>query len=123
VRIPALLPQIGLPDPPAAGATTPIQLGTPLDVQTSMTLHVPVGTEIQTPVATAVTRDYASFSSKYTGSQNEVVATRRITFVKREIPADRAQDYNAFLHAVQNDVAQRIVLMPNAKVENGKIGR
>jgi hypothetical protein len=120
VRIPALLPQIGLPDPPAAGATAPIQLGTPLDVQTSMTLHVPAGTEIQTPVGTAVTRDYASFISKYTGSKDEVVATRQIRFVKREIPADRAQDYNAFLHAVQNDAAQRIVLMPKPKAEDTK---
>jgi len=120
VRIPALLPQIGLPDPPAAGATVPIQLGTPLDVQTSMTLHVPAGTEIQTPVATAVTRDYASFSSKYAGSTDEVVATRQIKFIKREIPADRAFDYNAFLHAVQSDAAQRIVLIPNAKAEGTK---
>lgn len=120
VRIPALLPQIGLPDAPPAGATTPIQLGTPLDVQTTMTLHVPAGTEIQTPAATSVTRDYASFTSKYSGSQNTVVASRHVSFVKREIPGDRASDYNAFLHAVQNDAAQRIVLMPNAKTENGK---
>jgi hypothetical protein len=115
VRIPALLPQIGLPDPPMAGATTPIRLGTPLDVQTSMTLHVPEGTQIQTPVATAVTREYASFTSKYAGSQNEVVATRHISFVKREIPADRAADYNAFLHAVQSDAAQRIVLLQESE--------
>jgi hypothetical protein len=112
VRIPALLPQIGLPDPAAAGASTPIQLGTPLDVQTTMTLHVPVGTEIQTPAATSVARDYASFTSKYSGSQNTVVASRHIVFLKREIPGDRAADYNAFLRAVQSDAAQRIVLMP-----------
>ena len=120
VRLPALLPQIGLPDPPAIGATGPIQLGTPLDVQTSMTLHVPAGTQIQTPVATSVTRDYASFTSKYTGSKDEIVASRQIRFVKRELPSDRATDYNAFLHAVQNDAAQRIVLLPAAKLENKK---
>ena len=120
VRIPALLPQIGLPDPPAPGATTPILLGTPLDVQTTMTLHVPPGTEIQTPVATNVSRDYAGFSSKYSGSQNSIVASRQIKFVKREIPADRAVDYNAFLHAVQSDSAQRIVLIAKAKTEDGK---
>jgi uncharacterized protein DUF3857 len=117
VRIPALLPQIGLPDPPAAGATAPIELGTPLDVQTSMTLHVPQGTAIQTPAATAVTRDYASFSSKYAGLQNTVVASRHIAFLKRELPSDRAADYNAFSHAVQSDSAQRIVLMPKPKAE------
>lgn len=117
VRIPALLPQIGLPDPPAAGATMPIELGTPLDVQTAMTLHVPQGTAIQTPAATTVARDYASFSSKYSGSQNTVVASRHITFLKSQLPSDRAADYNAFLHAVQNDSAQRIVLLPQPKAE------
>ena len=117
VRIPALLPQIGLPDAPAAGATAPIELGTPLDVQTSMTLHVPQGTAIQTPAATAVTRDYASFSSKYAGVQNTVVASRHIVFLKRELPSDRAADYNAFAHAVQSDSAQHIVLMPKPKAE------
>lgn len=120
VRIPALLPQIGLPDPPALGTKAPIQLGTPLDVQTSMTLHVPAGTEIQTPVATSVTRDYASFASKYTGSKDEVVATRQIRFLKREIAADRATDYNAFLHAVVSDAAQRIVMVPKASADSGK---
>jgi hypothetical protein len=120
VRIPALLPQIGLPDPPAPGARKPIELGTPLDVQTTMTLRVPAGTEIQTPVATSVTRDYASFSSKYSGSQNSIVASRHINFAKREIPADRSADYDAFLRAVQNDAAQRIVLMPKEKIESGK---
>jgi Domain of Unknown Function with PDB structure (DUF3857) len=117
VRIPALLPQIGLPDAPAAGATTPIELGTPLDVQTTMTLHVPQGTAIQTPAATTVTRDYASFSSKYAGSQNTVVASRHITFLKKELSSDRAADYSAFLHAVQSDSAQRIVLMPKPQAE------
>jgi hypothetical protein len=112
VRIPALLPQIGLPDPPAGGAATPIHLGNPLDVQTSMTLHVPARTEIQTPVATTVSRDYATFVSKYSASQNTVMATRHITFLKSQIPGDRANDYNAFLHAVQNDAGQRIVLVP-----------
>jgi hypothetical protein len=32
--------------------------------------------------------------------------------VKREIPSMRAGDYNAFLHAVQNDQAQMLVLLP-----------
>jgi len=62
-----------------------------------------------------VTRDYASFSSKYSGSKDEVVAIRQVKFVKREIAADRLTDYNAFLRAVQNDAAQRIVLVPTAK--------
>jgi hypothetical protein len=115
VRIPALLPQIGLPDAPGAVATgkdaSRIELGTPLDVQTTMTLHLPAGTTVQTPAGTTVVRDYATFASKYSATQNTVTASRRVNFLKREIPGDRSADYNAFLHAVQNDQAQAFTLV------------
>jgi len=111
VRIPALLPQIALPDAPGKDAGK-IELGTPLDVQTSLTLKLPAGTTVQTPAATSVARDYATFSSKYDGHLNTVSVSRHVNFVKREIPAERAADYNAFLRAVQNDQAQVIVLSP-----------
>jgi hypothetical protein len=118
VRIPALLPQIALPDAPGK---TPgkIELGTPLDVQTSLTLKLPEGTTVQTPAATSVARDYATFASKYDGHLNTVTVSRHIDFLKREIPSERAADYNAFLRAVQNDQAQVIVLSPlEAGTEN-----
>jgi hypothetical protein len=115
VRIPALLPQIGLPDLPAQaqtdGAAPKIALGTPLDVQTSMTLRLPEGTTAQTPAGTAVARDYATYTSKYSSSLNTVVATRKIDFLKHEIPAERATDYTAFSRAVQNDQGQRLILV------------
>jgi hypothetical protein len=111
VRIPALLPQIALPDVPGKDAQK-IELGTPLDVQTSLTLKLPEGTTVQTPAATSVTRDYATFASKYDGHLNTVNVSRHINFVKREIPAERAPDYTTFLRAVQNDQAQMLVLLP-----------
>jgi len=111
VRIPALLPQIALPDLPGKTAGM-IELGTPLDVQTSLKLTLPVGTTVQTPAATSVARDYATFASKYDGHLNTVTASRHINFLKREIPTERVGDYNAFLRAVQNDQAQVIVLSP-----------
>jgi len=120
VRIPALLPQIGLPDlptPSAQGKTaSKIDLGTPLNVQTSMTLQLPAGTTVQTPAGSSVARDYATYSSKYSSSMNTVVASRQIDFLKREIPGDRATDYVAFSHVVQNDQAQRFVLVPSEKL-------
>jgi len=116
VRIPALLPQIGLPDPPArqaAGeAAKVIELGMPLDVDTQMTLKLPAGTVVQTPVGTSVERDYAKFSSKYSTAENTVTASRRVNFLMREIPGDRAMDYTAFVHAVQSDQVQNITLVP-----------
>jgi hypothetical protein len=111
VRIPALLPQISLPDLPGKEAAK-IELGTPLDVQTSLTLKLPEGTTVQTPAGTSVTRDYATFASKYDAHLNTVDVSRHINFLKRDIPADRTSDYNAFLRAVQNDQAQLLVLLP-----------
>ena len=121
VRIPALLPQIGMPDlppPQATGRLAPkIELGTPLDVQTSMTLKLPEGTTVQTPASTSVTRDYATYASKYSSSGNTVVASRRVDFLKREILGDRALDYNTFMHTVQNDQTQRLILVPPRTLE------
>jgi hypothetical protein len=114
VRIPALLPQLGLPDPPAkpaaGSATAPIELGTPLEVETKMTLHLPPGTSANAPAGTSVERDYAAYASQYSANGTTVTATRRIKFVLREIPAALAADYNAFLRAVQTDETQDFTL-------------
>lgn len=115
VRIPALLPQVAMPDPPVKspnGAANTLDLGTPLEVETQLSLRLPPGTTVQTPPATGVTRDYATYSSKYSATQNTLTATRRVRFIQRELPADRAPDYNAFLRAVQNDQAQLFTLFP-----------
>ncbi len=126
VRIPALLPQIGLPDLPkkaADGDAAPkIELGTPLDVETQMTLKLPAGTKAVVPPGTAVNRDYARFSSKYGVVGETVTASRRVNFLLREIDGTRGMDYNAFVRAVQNDQAGMIVLEreAEAKVEEKK---
>jgi hypothetical protein len=114
VRIPALLPQLGLPDSvakTASGATTStLELGTPLDVETHLTLRLPPGTTALTPTGTSVVRDYATFASKYQGIAGTVTASRHLNFLLRQIPADRAADYNAFVRAVQSDEAQEFTL-------------
>jgi len=114
VSIPALLPQLGLPDPPAKPApgsiTSPIELGTPLEVETHMSLHLPPGTAVSVPTGTSVHRDYATFASQYSAKDLTVTASRHINFLLRQIPAERFADYNAFLRAVQNDQAQDFTL-------------
>jgi len=114
VRIPALLPQLGLPDPPAkpeaGAASSPIDLGTPLEVETHMTLHLPPGTTTTAPTGTSVQRDYATFASQYSAKGLTVTASRHINFLLRQVPADRATDYNAFLRAVLNDESQDLTL-------------
>jgi hypothetical protein len=110
LRVPALLPLLGLPDPPgkppAAGAPPPIDLGTPLDVEVNATLHLPAGTTAHIPTGTSVQRDFATFTSQYSAKDATISASRHLNFILKQIPADRAADYNAFLRAVQNDESQ-----------------
>jgi hypothetical protein len=114
LRIPALLPLLGLPDPPAklpAGAPpSPIELGTPLDVEINATLRLPAGTIVQIPTGTSVARDFAVYTSEYAAKEAAVTASRHLNFILKEIPADRTSDYNAFLRAVQNDESQVFTL-------------
>jgi hypothetical protein len=108
------LPQLGLPDLPAktssATATSAIDLGIPLDVETHLALQLPVGTVARTPTGTTVRRDYATFASKYEASGGTVTASRHLNFLLRELSANRAADYNTFVHAVQGDEGQRFTL-------------
>ncbi len=120
LRIPALLPQIGVPDPqvkPGANKEAgKIELGTPLNVDTRVTIHLPAGTTAQTPPGSSVTRDYATFASKYSAHLNGLTASRRIDFLSRELPADRLADYTAFFRAAQNDQAQFFTLIAPASL-------
>ncbi|HYL63673.1 MAG TPA: DUF3857 domain-containing protein [Candidatus Methylomirabilis sp.] len=114
VLIPALLPLLGLPDPPQkskpGSPPKPIELGTPLDVEVTATVQLPVGTTAQIPAGTSVAHDFATYSSQYSANGTTITAARHINFILREIPADRAFDYAAFLRTVQNDESQVFTL-------------
>jgi hypothetical protein len=114
VRIPAVLPLVGLPDPPAktapGAAASPIDLGTPLDVEAHFTLDLPSGTSATAPTGTSVQRDYATFSSSYSAQAATITGSRHTKFLLREVLATRAADYNAFRRAVRNDETQDFTL-------------
>src|SRR5260370_20567597 len=69
VRIPALLPQLGLPDPPAKPppptATSAVELRPPLEPETHLTLRLSPGTTVAPPTGTSIQRDYATFAPHY----------------------------------------------------------
>jgi len=117
-RIPALLPAPGLPDPTPASrkdstitaAKKSIDLGTPLEIDLDATVKLPEGSSAQAPIGTSVERDYATFSSTYSAQGSVLHAARKLRFILREIPATRAGDLNAFLHAVQADQTQLFTL-------------
>lgn len=110
VRIPALLPLVGLPElpaRPAAGASAPpIELGTPLDIEARATLRLPPRILAHAPAGTSVRRDYAVYTSSYAAQGPTLRAARRVRFLLRQIPAARIADYSAFTRAVQNDESQ-----------------
>jgi hypothetical protein len=117
VRIPAILPLPGLPDAPAAAeseAKKPIELGTPLAIDLEATIELPAGAIAQAPIGTSVTRDYATFTSKYSVQGNTLHATRSLHFIASELPATRAMDFTAFLHAVQADQTQLFTVQGSA---------
>ncbi len=122
VRIPALLPQVGLPEGPAKpernnSSISAVDLGTPLDVDTRATLRLPPGTSAHAPTGTSVERDYATFSSQYEVHDLTLTASRQVRFLLREVPAPRVADYKAFMHAVQNDEGQDFTL---ERADNGE---
>jgi len=114
VRIPALLPQLAVPDLPEkaadGAAALPIDLGTPLDVDTRVTLRLPPGTSVEVPTGTVVDRDYATFVSRYNTQSGVITASRHINFLHRQVPAGQSADYAAFLHAVHTDQTQHFTL-------------
>jgi len=114
VHIPALLPQLGLPDPPAnpapGASASPVDLGTPPRSRNSHDLHLPPGTTATAPTSTSVKRDYATSRPILRQGSLTVTASRHINFLLRQVPAARAVDYNAFLRAVLSDQAQDFTL-------------
>ena len=88
----------------------PIDLGTPLDVEVNATLHLPAGTNAIVPTGTSVERDFATYTSQYSAKDSTLTAKRHLNFILRDISADRAADYNAFLRTVQNDESQAFTL-------------
>src|SRR5262249_46541206 len=114
VRIPAILPLAGLPDAPQAEAKQPIELGTPLSIDLEATVELPAGASAQAPTRTTVNRDYATFTSKYSAQGNTLHASRSLHFISSELPAARATDFTAFLHAVQSDQSQLFTVQTTA---------
>jgi hypothetical protein len=84
-------------------------MGTPLSIDLDATIELPAGATAQAPIGTTVNRDYATFSSKYSAQGNILRASRSLHFLSSGLPASRATDFNAFLHAVQSDQTQLFI--------------
>lgn len=102
------LPSLGLPNAPEEkeGGAEKVELGTPMEAVTRLTLELPANFTARAPVSVAVMRDYAEYRATYKMEENVLRAERVMKFRLRELPAERAGDYRAFLRAVRNDEGQ-----------------
>jgi tetratricopeptide (TPR) repeat protein len=113
-KIPIPLPALGMPDLPAE-KNAPISLGSPLAVTLRLKLTLPPSDTIHAPTGIAVTRDYAEYHSIYAVAGDVITVERTMRFKMRELPASRADDYQAFTRAVLADGSQRVSIEnPNA---------
>lgn len=110
------LPAIGMPEAPeGTGAEDrTIPLGSPLEVDARARIELPPGSEVRLPVPINVTRDYATYRSRYSEQGSVVTGERHIAFIQREITPELLPDYLAFARAVRLDESQGIAVTASA---------
>jgi len=91
-------------------STKPIELGPPINVTYRLKLTLPARYQARLPLPLSVTRDYADYQSTYKLESNTLIVERTLRVRQREIPADRTQDYQAFVAAARSDEAQGLAL-------------
>jgi tetratricopeptide (TPR) repeat protein len=88
----------------------PLQLGPPIDITYRLKLSFPAKYQIRVPLPLKVSRDYADYVSTYRIEGNTLIAERTLHLRQRELPAERIQDYLAFVAAARSDEAQTLSL-------------
>lgn len=105
------LPSFGLSSPDAnRKSAKPIELGAPTEMTYRVKLTLPAKYTMRMPVPVTIKRDYAEYSSSYKLEGQTVIAERRLVVQQREIPAERLQDYRAFVAAARADEAQTLAV-------------
>lgn len=93
-----------------ADSTKPLELGAPTDTTYTLKLTLPSKYQARVPVPLKVTRDYAEYVSNYKLEGQTLTGERTLRVRQRELPAERVQDYQAFVTAVESDAKQTLSL-------------
>ena len=88
----------------------PLEIGPPIDVSYSLKLTLPAKYQTRLPLPLKVTRDYGEYIASYKLEGQTLVAERTLRLRQRELPAERLQDYQAFVAAVRSDAGQALSL-------------
>ncbi len=102
------------PAQPEAGSKQPLKLGGIHDETMKWTVQLPPQFSVSLPVPVHLTRDYAEYDATYTIKGKTLTAERHLILRKAKLPASRYDDYEAFLSAVNDDLAQEVSLTNSA---------
>jgi tetratricopeptide (TPR) repeat protein len=111
--------KLALPFPPfnlsqftgrKASSKKPLELGAPIDVSYQLKITLPSKYQARLPLPLKVTRDYAEYAATYKLEGQTLVGERTLHMRQRELPAERLQDYQAFVAAARSDAAQTLSL-------------
>lgn len=88
----------------------PLDIGPPIDVSYSLKLTLPSKYQARLPLPLKVSRDYGEYAASYKLDGQTLVGQRTLRVRQGELPAERLQDYQAFVAAVRSDAAQTLSL-------------
>ena len=88
----------------------PLEIGPPIDISYSLKLTIPAKYQTRLPLPLKVARDYGEYAANYKLEGQTLLAERSLRMRQRELPAERLQDYQAFVAAVRSDAGQALSL-------------
>jgi tetratricopeptide (TPR) repeat protein len=99
------LPDLGGSDENDADAE-PLKLGPKAEYVYKIKLELPATYTAHAPLPFSLKRDYAEYQATYKLEGTSFIASRILDMRQDEIAAPRAEDYEAFRHAVGSDLSQ-----------------
>ncbi len=88
----------------------PLKLGPKAEYAYKIKLELPARYTAHAPLPFSLKRDYAEYEATYTLQGTTFSAGRTLTLRQDELPAPRAEDYQAFRRAVNSDLGQFLSL-------------
>jgi len=102
------LPDLG--DADSDADSEPLKLGPKAEYVYKIKLELPAKYTVRAPLPFSLKRDYAEYQATYKLQGTTFTADRTLTLRQDELPAPRAEDYEAFRHAVSSDLGQVLSL-------------
>ena len=100
------LPDIRSSDDDSDADAEPLKLGPKAEYTYKIKLELPAKYSARAPLPFSLKRDYAEYQATYKLEGSAFAASRTLILREDEIPAPRAEDYEAFRRAVSSDLGQ-----------------